>query len=209
MARDQVRAPLRLTASGFRNLAEFDKASFLPIRINLPAASAGRNLIAAKADVGHGEWLPMLKEIGINDQVARQLMSIGGNPALSNPSNCLDLPTAARALYELSRLDPEVIEEGIANGDVTPAYTCGVCVLLGPGKSDNLVGFRALLPRLPHRPCVCVYALPVCGCSLLLASCLLRLPRCSACVRGGVQRSVCAAALWCVAARLSGCLGTR
>ncbi|WP_420111634.1 hypothetical protein [Pseudactinotalea sp.] len=71
----------------------------------------------------HGEWLPLLREVGINDQVARQLMAVGANPALANPSNCLNLPTAARSLYELSRLAPEVIESGIEHGD-TPTYGC-------------------------------------------------------------------------------------
>ena len=82
--------------------------------------SAGKHLIAAKADVSHGEWLPMLKEIGISHTTAKQLMTIGGNPAVSDGRNCDFLPTAARALYELSRLDPSDIEEGIETGAITP-----------------------------------------------------------------------------------------
>lgn len=85
--------------------------------------SAGRNLVAAKAEVRHGEWLPMLKQIGISPRQAQELMSVGGNPAISNASNCAHLPTAARALYELSRLEPDEIETGIANGHITPDMT--------------------------------------------------------------------------------------
>ena len=82
--------------------------------------SAGKHLIAAKADVNHGEWLPMLKEIGINERVARRLMSIGQNRAISNRTNWSDFPGAMAALYELSRLDPTDIEEGIESGAITP-----------------------------------------------------------------------------------------
>lgn len=74
--------------------------------------SAGQHLIAAKADVRHGEWLPMLKQIGINARQAQGLMSIGENLALSNASNSSHLPSALESLYELSRLPAERIEHG-------------------------------------------------------------------------------------------------
>ena len=82
--------------------------------------SAGKHLIAAKADVNHGEWLPMLNEIGIDRQTAHRLMKVGANTALSNVGNYQHLPTALRALSELSRLDPSDIEDGIESGAITP-----------------------------------------------------------------------------------------
>lgn len=85
--------------------------------------SAGKHLIAAKADVQHGEWLPLLREVGIDQSTARRLMSIGGNPAIANRGSCHDFPAALRSLYELSRLAPEVIESGIEHGDIHPAMT--------------------------------------------------------------------------------------
>lgn len=85
--------------------------------------AAGRNLIKAKADVRHGEWLPMLKKIGISRQAAHQLMTLAENPAIANDRNCGHLPTAARALYELSRLPAEEIEAGIKSGAITPDMT--------------------------------------------------------------------------------------
>ena len=85
--------------------------------------SAGKHLIAAKADVQHGEWLPLLQEVGIDQSTARRLMSIGGNPAIANRGSCHDFPAALRSLYELSRLAPEVIESGIEHGDIHPAMT--------------------------------------------------------------------------------------
>lgn len=63
----------------------------------------------------------MLREIGIDQGTARRLMSIGRNPAISNRGNCNDLPTSIRALYELSRVDPDDIEAGIQSGAITPA----------------------------------------------------------------------------------------
>lgn len=85
--------------------------------------SAGRNLIAAKADVQHGEWLPMLAEIGIGEDMAGRLMRIGRNDALSNSASLRNLPTAVMALYELSRMGPDDIEDGIQHGRITPDMT--------------------------------------------------------------------------------------
>ena len=82
--------------------------------------SAGKNLIAAKAEVNHKEWLPMLEDIGISRSWAAKLMEIARNPAISNVAPGLHLPTSIKALYELSRLPAEDIENGIANGDITP-----------------------------------------------------------------------------------------
>ena len=76
--------------------------------------SAGKHLIAAKEDVSHGEWLPMLKEIGISRSYAFKLMSIGER--LSNVSHEKHLPGNITVLYELSRLDPSDIEGGIESG---------------------------------------------------------------------------------------------
>lgn len=81
----------------------------------------GRHLIAAKADVQHGEWLPLLDKIGISKSYAAKLMSIGGH--LANVSHERHLPGNVTILYELSRLAPEVIESGIAHGDIHPAMT--------------------------------------------------------------------------------------
>lgn len=85
--------------------------------------TAGRNLIAAKADVRHGEWLPMLRRVGISDGYARKLMNIADNPEIANRSNSNDLPKSIDALYQLSRLGPEQIESGIEDGAITPYMT--------------------------------------------------------------------------------------
>jgi hypothetical protein len=83
--------------------------------------SAGRNLIAAKAEVHHGEWLPMLKQIGISETESKRLRAIAQR--FGNRPNLDDLPTSPSALYELSRLDLDQIEDGIADGAITPDMT--------------------------------------------------------------------------------------
>ena len=80
--------------------------------------SAGKHLIAAKEDVKHGEWSPMLKEIGISRSYAFELMKIGDR--FSNVRHGEHLPGTVKVLLELSRLDPSDIEEGIASGAITP-----------------------------------------------------------------------------------------
>ena len=87
------------------------------------AALTGQALSAAKGDLAHGEWLPFLREVGMSARVAQEFMSIGSSAALTNASNCAYLPTAARALYELSRLDADDIEAGIQSGAITPKTT--------------------------------------------------------------------------------------
>src|SRR5699024_7054967 len=73
-----------------------------------------------KADVNHGEWLPMLKEIGISPSAAERLMSIGRNAAISNSPNLGNSTSTINDLYELYRLDPSNIEDGTKSGAMTP-----------------------------------------------------------------------------------------
>lgn len=80
--------------------------------------SAGKHLIAAKADVNHGEWLPMLKEIGISSGYAGKLMRISRQ--FANSSYESNLPNNVTVLYELSGLPPEEVESGIESGAITP-----------------------------------------------------------------------------------------
>lgn len=82
--------------------------------------SAGRNLIAAKADVAHGEWLPMLREIGIKPREAQRYMEIAER---LKSANFAHLPTSPTALLELSRLDPDDIDHGIETGRIRPDMT--------------------------------------------------------------------------------------
>lgn len=85
--------------------------------------SAGQHLTQAKADVNHGEWIPMLNGIGISQPQAYKLMQISQNEAISNHSYKNDLPRTFTALHELSQLDPEEIESGVEDGTIRPDMT--------------------------------------------------------------------------------------
>lgn len=85
--------------------------------------SAGKHLIAAKADVEHNEWLPMLKDIGLEHTMAKRLMAIGRNAGLKG-ANLHHLPSSVSALYELSRMDPTDIEDGIEAGRKSTTRRC-------------------------------------------------------------------------------------
>jgi hypothetical protein len=78
--------------------------------------AAGRHLQEAKADVDHGEWLPLLKRLKIGERVAL-------NPALADPNHRFGLPTSWRTLSELARLPPDILEVRINDGTVTPTFT--------------------------------------------------------------------------------------
>ena len=80
----------------------------------------GASMIAAKADVAHGEWLPMLGEAELSERDAQRLMKVARNPGLSNPTNFSDLSGKVAVLLELSRLDTADIERRIETGAVTP-----------------------------------------------------------------------------------------
>lgn len=84
--------------------------------------AAGQHLVAAKADLSHGEWMPMLASVGIDDREARRLMEIGRSGGIKS-ANFADLPASPTALLELSRLAPEAIDSGIESGDVHPGMT--------------------------------------------------------------------------------------
>jgi hypothetical protein len=53
-------------------------------------------------------------------RTAENYMRIARHPVLSNPHHGSDLPASWRTLAELARLDPEALEQAIADGRVTP-----------------------------------------------------------------------------------------
>ncbi|WP_262775048.1 DUF3102 domain-containing protein [Brevibacterium permense] len=99
--------------------------------------SAGQHLAQAKAEVGHGEWGPMLRGIGISQQHAHKLMQISQNEAISNHSCVSDLPRAVTALYELSRIDPDEFKQGMEDGVIHPDMTAQDAKNLGAGSGES------------------------------------------------------------------------
>jgi hypothetical protein len=83
--------------------------------------AAGRHLAQAKAQMKHGEWLPWIeRELPIGRTAVDMLMAIGAHAALSNYQHAGNLPPAWTTLYELSRLDPPLLEAAITAGHVHP-----------------------------------------------------------------------------------------
>jgi hypothetical protein len=79
----------------------------------------GNELIEAKKSVPHGEWYPLLDELGIDHTKAERLMNIAAHPYLSNPAHAQDLPPAYTSLAELARLNPDQVEQAVQDGEVT------------------------------------------------------------------------------------------
>lgn len=101
--------------------------------------AAGQHLIEAKSQVAHGQWLPLLEQIGISHDYAKRLMTISRNPAMSNGGNCHHFPSAFRALAELARLDPADVDAAIESGDITPDMTIA--------NAKDLVGEHPRTPK--------------------------------------------------------------
>jgi hypothetical protein len=68
----------------------------------------GRLLNEAKAELAHGEWLPMVSDdLPFSGRTAERLMAIADNQVLTNPTHASYLPPSWDSLYQLSRLDEE------------------------------------------------------------------------------------------------------
>ena len=85
--------------------------------------AAGRELLAAKEALPHGQFGPLLAELDLSEQMARRFMRIAGNPILANRSHVNALPPAIGTLDELTRWEPDELAEAIDSGEVTPATT--------------------------------------------------------------------------------------
>ena len=82
--------------------------------------AAGQHLQQAKAEVEHGDWLPLLKALRLDESAAQRLMKIAGNEVLANPAHWAAFPPSWRTLYELTKLPPKVLEAKIIDGVITP-----------------------------------------------------------------------------------------
>src|SRR5215475_4951143 len=85
--------------------------------------AAGRHLKEAKAEVDHGEWLPLLERLNIRERTAQMLMKVAANEVLADPNHWFGLPTSWRTLSELARLPPDILQARITDGTITPTFT--------------------------------------------------------------------------------------
>jgi N6-adenosine-specific RNA methylase IME4 len=83
----------------------------------------GRDLIEAKDDLDHGEFMAMIEsDLPFGDRTARRLMAVARDPRLTDRTHGSILPASWRTLYELSRLDDaefnRLLEDGIIRPDM-------------------------------------------------------------------------------------------
>lgn len=85
--------------------------------------AVGRLLIEAKADLGHGQFMPLLAELGLSRQMANRFMRVANNSVIANRSPVGALPAAVSVLDTLTQLSDEDLDAAIDQGQVTPATT--------------------------------------------------------------------------------------
>lgn len=81
----------------------------------------GRLLTAAKADLPHGEFEPMIAaHLPFTPRTAQMLMAIATDPRLANPKHVSLLPASWGTMYELTKLDDATFDAKIGDGSIRP-----------------------------------------------------------------------------------------
>jgi len=92
-----------------------------PVRTVENILAAGRELIEAKAALGHGRFEAMVTdELGMSPSTAQRFMAVAGHPLLSNAAHVRLLPPSWGTLAELSRLPEADLTAAIAAHEVRP-----------------------------------------------------------------------------------------
>ncbi len=80
----------------------------------------GRELILAKEELPHGDFLDLVESLGLRPRTAQKFMAIARHELLGNATPGTHLPTSWTTLFELSRAPSELLEQAFADGEVTP-----------------------------------------------------------------------------------------
>lgn len=81
----------------------------------------GRDLIAAKAELPHGEFMAMVAaDLPFSQDVANNLMGVARHPAITNSDNSRNLPATFSVLVELSQLSEADFNDAREKGLITP-----------------------------------------------------------------------------------------
>jgi N6-adenosine-specific RNA methylase IME4 len=86
----------------------------------------GLLLQGAKRELRHGDFLDVVQLSGISPRSAQMFMSIAACAPLMKNANSVShftLPPSFGALYELSRIEPEILEQAIESGEVHAGVT--------------------------------------------------------------------------------------
>jgi hypothetical protein len=85
--------------------------------------AAGRELIAAKAELPHGGFGPLLAELELSRTTAQRFMRVAQHPAIANAARVPHLPAAIGTLDVLARLDEDELTGVIEAGEIGPETT--------------------------------------------------------------------------------------
>jgi hypothetical protein len=125
-----------LAASDWRSYATKIAAAWRKTTESIIAT--GRLLNEAKAKVAHGDWLRLVEELPFGERTAEMLMAIADNPVLSDSNHGSDLPPSWRTLYELAKLDDQVLLARIEDHTINPGMERKeVAALLGPKRQHK------------------------------------------------------------------------
>jgi hypothetical protein len=84
----------------------------------------GRELLAAKRALPHGEFTPMIEsDLNFTARTAQTLMRVARDKRLAKSEAASHLPKALTVLHELTRLPDEAIERGVSAGIIHPEMT--------------------------------------------------------------------------------------
>ncbi len=104
----------------------------------LAIIETGRLLIAAKADLDHGEFIPMVEEdLRMSRVTSSRLMEIASHHIVSNVSHGILLPPSWRTLWELTRVPDKALEKALGDGTIYPEITRKEVMDLIPRKKPK------------------------------------------------------------------------
>lgn len=104
----------------------------------LAIIETGRLLIAAKADLEHGEFIPMVEEdLRMSIRTVDRLMAVAGHQVLSNWTKWSNLPPSWTTLYQLTRIPDKALEKALGDGTIYPEITSKEVMDLIPRKKPK------------------------------------------------------------------------
>jgi hypothetical protein len=99
----------------------------------------GQLLKEAKADLGHGGFLQMLRDnVKVSADTAQQYMRIAEDLVIANAANWRHLPASRSALDALTRVDAGLKLAAIADGRIYPDMTAADVRRLGADAAEEL-----------------------------------------------------------------------
>ena len=109
----------------------------------------GDELVQAKAELAHGEWLPLLGDVGISSRYAQRFMRIARSEWLRKYAPGAYLPDDLKTLEELAGLDEATLDRWAANGLIHAGMRPGD--VAAARQQDIVTAARAAGP-LPDGP---------------------------------------------------------